>query len=97
MFPLKSLVLLSLVGGAYSHASMAVPPPRSMHGKPIHCYHKEGKEHCNAGCTEQNCLWYQVGCMVGCDSCLLEGKSMWPTPADVRCALRLASLCIVPA
>ncbi len=70
---------------ALGHASMSLPPPRGMHGKPIECVEKKGYKWCDAGCTEQNCLWYAVGCMVGCDSCSLEGKEMWPTPAHVSC------------
>ena len=86
---LTVLCALSLAASVLAHASMALPPPRAMHGKPIDCngtsknppYAKQ----CNAGCTEQNCLWYQVGCMVGCDTCSLEGKEMWPEPSHVQC------------
>ncbi|EOD31321.1 hypothetical protein EMIHUDRAFT_232105 [Emiliania huxleyi CCMP1516] len=79
-------LLLSAPDLIAGHGSMAVPPPRGMHGRPIECFTKKGgKRYCNAGCPEENCLWYQVGCMVGCDDCSLEGKQMWPTPADVQC------------
>mmetsp|Transcript_28797 Transcript_28797/g.92183 ORF Transcript_28797/g.92183 Transcript_28797/m.92183 type:complete len:440 (+) Transcript_28797:59-1378(+) len=79
-------LLLSAPNLIAGHGSMAVPPPRGMHGRPIECFTKKGgKRYCNAGCPEENCLWYQVGCMVGCDDCSLEGKQMWPTPADVQC------------
>ena len=84
---LQRLLIASFAASVAGHASMAVPPPRAMHGKPIACgpNPKTGEQSCDAGCTEQACLWYQVGCMVGCDTCSLTGKEMWPTPEHVQC------------
>ena len=56
IFVVSSVVLVA------GHASMPFPPTRQTHGKNITC----GNEGCNAGCFESACLWYQVGCMVGC-------------------------------
>ena len=81
----RKLVPLLGLAGASAHAAMSLPPPRTMHGKPIDCYNKSSGEVCNAGCSHSSCLWYQVGCMVGCDECSLEGKGMYPTPHDVQC------------
>ena len=81
----RKLVPLLGLAGASAHAAMSLPPPRTMHGKPIECYNKSSGEVCNAGCSHSSCLWYQVGCMVGCDECSLEGKGMYPTPHDVQC------------
>ena len=75
IFVVSSVVLVA------GHASMPFPPTRQTHGKNITC----GNEGCNAGCFESACLWYQVGCMVGCDTCSLDGKEMWPTPESVHC------------
>jgi len=85
MQPLQLLLALSALALAAGHASMAVPPPRSMNGKPIDCKKTLFGQECNAGCTEDNCLWYQVGCLVGCDDCSLDGKEMYPTPYAVHC------------
>ena len=46
-----------------------------MHGKPIECYNKSSGEVCNAGCSHSSCLWYQVGCMVGCLSSAGSGDA----------------------
>ena len=86
IFLLRALLALSALGLVASHGSLSLPPPRAMHGKPVECHHKAKGTYCNAGCTEDACLWYQVGCMVGCDECSLEGKSLYPTPYDVNCS-----------
>jgi len=71
-----------------SHATLGALPTRNMHGDTAYdsCVDKRGSTYCDAGCNGDACLWYQVGCLVGCDECSLDGKEMWPTPASVQCA-----------
>jgi len=81
----RALVVLQFATLVSAHGSMGTPPSRNMHGLPPKCINKGGKKYCDAGCSHEACLWYQVGCMVGCDECSLDGKEMWPTPAHVSC------------
>ena len=76
---LTTTLLLSLIAYAAAHAALMTPATRAMHGKPIEGY--------DVGCSGESCPGYQVGCMVGCDECSLQGKEMWPTPQRVSCKI----------
>jgi hypothetical protein len=67
---------------AASHGSMNVPPTRASQGKAF-----EAADPASCFLTDPGaCLWYNVGCMSGCDECSLEGKILYIEPSDVGCA-----------
>ena len=77
----------SLPHHARPRPRLDVPPAATRHARQADRVRREKgyKWSAAAAAPSKNCLWYAVGCMVGCDSCSLEGKEMWPTPAHVDC------------
>lgn len=93
-----TVALAALVASAHAHGNMLSPVPRSSNaidpdGEPNKCgskdpYSQAGSpgEYCGLGCVGEACLWYQIGCFVGCGTCSLVGKDLYPTAADLAAA-----------
>lgn len=74
--------LLTFVSRAWAHGSMNIPRPRA----------SQGMDHAGSfpmfvggeksQCAGDACLWYQVGCYIGCDHCSCLNKEMYPTPQE---------------
>lgn len=89
------LLVATGVVGVAGHGAMINPAPRSAHGQTLDAankcgssnpYSKAGRyagEYCGNGCLGDACLYYQVGCYVGCGTCALTGKDLYPTAADL--------------
>lgn len=88
--------LLVLAGLAHGHGGMITPVPRNAAGQKVwsksnQCnsntpYSQAGYspgEYCGVGCVGDSCLWYQIGCFVGCGTCSMTGKDLYPTPGDL--------------
>jgi len=73
---MKFAILASLFAGAAAHGSMSHPKPRNAFSTP--------GTHPSVGgdksCVGDACYWYQVGCHIGCPTCTLEGKDLYPGP-----------------
>lgn len=75
---------------------MLFPVPRSSHGNDpagtsttcgsSHPYSQAGSagQYCGLGCVGDACLWYQIGCFVGCPKCSYSGKDLYVTPEDLQ-------------
>merc|ERR1712060_751337 len=53
------------------------------HPRPRNAYSSPATNPSGSGdksCVGDACYWYQVGCHIGCPSCTLEGKSLYPGP-----------------
>lgn len=71
---MKSTVCASLLAGAAGHGAMNTPKPRNQGAGSV----TDIKE--NPGCAGDACLWYSVGCFIGCDACTGIGKELYPSP-----------------
>lgn len=80
------LFLFLFVVGVSSHGMMNIPMPRAaqaMGKSPSFPMFVGGNK---SQCVGDGCLWYQVGCYIGCPSCSCKNKEMYPTPeADAKC------------
>jgi len=87
--------MLALAGWAHGHGGMINPAPRNAAGQKVwstsnKCgssspYSTAGYypgEYCGVGCVGDSCLWYQIGCFVGCGTCSMTGKDLYPTQQD---------------
>jgi hypothetical protein len=89
--------LLALVGAAHGHGGMLNPIPRNAAAgqkawstsnkcssqTPYSTAGFYAGEYCGLGCVGDTCLWYQIGCFVGCGTCSMTGKDLYPTPEDL--------------
>jgi len=65
-----------LVVGVSGHGSMSYPRPRNAYSSPATHPSTGGDK----SCVGDACYWYQVGCHIGCPSCTLTGKDLYPGP-----------------
>ena len=79
---MKSILLsLTFLLRVDAHGSMNLPLSRASQGMAI-----DPADPAACFLTDPgSCLWYNVGCMSGCDSCSLEGKILYIEPSDVGC------------
>jgi len=73
---MKASVATVLIAGASAHGSMTYPKPRNAYSSPATNPSSGGDK----SCTGDACYWYHVGCHIGCSSCTLEGKDLYPGP-----------------
>lgn len=73
---MKFTLASSLVVGAVSHGAMTHPRPRNAYSSPAN----EPSHGSDLSCIGDACFWYQVGCHIGCPSCTLVGKELYPAP-----------------
>lgn len=89
--------MLALAGWAQGHGGMVFPEPRNAAGQkpwgPTNKCNSQSPystagfypgEYCGLGCVGDSCLWYQIGCFVGCGTCSMTGKDLYPTPQDLE-------------
>lgn len=73
---MKLTLVSSFVTGVAAHGSMSHPRPRNAYSSPATHPSSGGDK----SCVGDACYWYQVGCHIGCPSCSLEGKDLYPSP-----------------
>lgn len=73
---MKFTVASSLVVGASAHGAMTHPRPRNAYSSPGAHPSASG----DLSCAGDACYWYQVGCHIGCPTCTLTGKDLYPSP-----------------
>jgi len=65
---MKFTVVATSVVGVVSHGSMTHPRPRNALSSPA----TAGSYGSDFSCAGDACYWYQVGCQIGCPSCILD-------------------------
>lgn len=80
------VLILAFISYVSAHGMMNNPLPRAsqnMDHAPSFPMFVGGK---HSQCVGDGCLWYQVGCYIGCPNCSCKNKEMYPTPkADANC------------
>jgi len=71
---MKFAVASGFVAGASAHGAMTHPRPRNAYSSPAN----EPSSGFDKSCVGDACFWYQVGCHIGCQSCTLTGKDLYP-------------------
>ena len=66
---------------ALGHASMSLPPPRGMHGKPIECVEKKGSKWCSKKLNKCKKTSIAAKCELACGVCGVAGSPPPPPPA----------------
>ena len=82
---LRAAALLAAPGLAAGHGAMGTPAPRAMRGLRLDgadCdpgdYGKQtngkgDKKGCSTACLGEACMWFNDGCVIGCDTCANSG------------------------
>lgn len=93
------IIAATLTPEVLGHGAMVSPRPRSSHNqvldsankcgcanRPGGCYSNATRPgaYCGLGCIGNACLYYQIECFQGCGTCSLEGKTLYPVPADLK-------------
>jgi len=83
MMTLRAAALLSCATTIRAHGAMGTPAPRAMRGLKLDTsdcvpgdYGKNAqKSHngCQVGCLGEACMWFNDGCVIGCDKCANNG------------------------
>ena len=82
---LRAAALLAVPALAAGHGAMGTPAPRAMRGLRLDgadCdpgdYGKQtngkgDKKGCSTACLGEACMWFNDGCVIGCDTCANSG------------------------
>jgi len=73
---MKFALAAGCVAGVAAHGSMTHPRPRNAYSEPGN----EPSHGADLSCLGDACFWYQVGCHIGCPTCTMTGKSLYPGP-----------------